>query len=128
MSNYCLMCQVLQVLQCSWLHIFKPNFLNLDSKSNIFKRDAFQRLVHLHRCVSYGLQVSTRLGVDRIKPWIWVRIDLGSDSRGFDIGPGLDIRHLRDCKQMMSYNFDTLGNRYLLCHKNIINWWPPYLL
>ena len=36
----------------------------------------------------------TRLGVDRVKPWNSVRINLGLGLRGPDIRPGLDNRHL----------------------------------
>ena len=46
-------------------------------------------------CLSLGLIIRyyTRLGVDRVKPWNWVRINLGLGLRGTDIGPGLDNRH-----------------------------------
>ena len=40
------------------------------------------------------LQCYTRLGVDRVKPWNSVRINLGLDFRGPDIKTGLDNRHL----------------------------------
>ena len=36
----------------------------------------------------------TRLGVNRVKPWNSVRINLGLGLRGPDIGPGLYTRHL----------------------------------
>ena len=36
----------------------------------------------------------TRLGVDRVKPWNSVRINLALSLRGLDIRPGLDNRHL----------------------------------
>ena len=36
----------------------------------------------------------TRLGVDRVKPWNSVRIDLGLGLRGPAIRPGLDNKHL----------------------------------
>ena len=37
---------------------------------------------------------NTRLGVDRVKPWNSVRINLGLGLKGPDIRPGLDNRHL----------------------------------
>ena len=40
------------------------------------------------------VESKTRLGVDRVKPSIPVRIDLGLGLRGPDIRPGLDSRHL----------------------------------
>ena len=47
-------------------------------------------------CLSLGLIIRyyTRLGVDRVKPWNRVRINLGLGLRGTDIRPGLDNRHL----------------------------------
>ena len=36
--------------------------------------------------------MKTRLGVDRVKPWNPVRINLGLVLRGPNIRPGLDIR------------------------------------
>ena len=38
--------------------------------------------------------LKSRLGVDRVKPWNSVRINLGLGLRGRDISPGLDNRHL----------------------------------
>ena len=36
----------------------------------------------------------TSLGVDRVKPWNSMRINLGLDLRGLDLRPDLDNRHL----------------------------------
>ena len=48
----------------------------------------------LHAPYSIWLQVTTRLGVDRVKPWNSVRIKSVLCLRGPDIRPGLDYRHL----------------------------------
>ena len=40
------------------------------------------------------LQCYTRLGVDRVKPWNSVRINLGLDFKGTDNRPDLDNRLL----------------------------------
>ena len=44
--------------------------------------------------IAIDLNLSTRLGVDWVKPWNSVRIILGLGLRGPDVRPGLDNRHL----------------------------------
>ena len=40
------------------------------------------------------INIKTRLGVNRVKPWNSVGINLGLDLRGPDIRPGFDNGHL----------------------------------
>ena len=44
--------------------------------------------------INLALKNRTKLGVDRVKPWNSVRINLVLGLRGPDIRPGLDKRHL----------------------------------
>ena len=54
----------------------------------------------------------TRLGVDMVKPWTSVGINLVLSSIGLDIRPGLDNRHRRSWKVMEGHR---RSSKYGLC-------------